>query len=79
MAEVKRRSPWDQPEMPAAPTPSKLVATSGHSPTSPAQVCRINFDVTTELHRRLRVRAAQEGVTIAEVGRQLFEEWADKE
>jgi hypothetical protein len=40
---------------------------------------RINFDVSAATHRRLRIKAATHGVTVAEVGRHLLEHWLDDE
>jgi len=81
MAKVNRRSPWDedQPavtqESPSAPViPAKVSALTKVAPASGASR-RINFDVDDALHRRIRVKAASEGQTIAEVGRRLFDEW----
>ncbi len=74
MAELKRKAPWDPPQAQVAPlvTVASSPATLGASKEKPR---RINFDVPPDVHRRLRIKAASEGVTIAEVGRQLLEEW----
>ena len=83
MAKVNRRSPWDedQPavieESPSAPvTPAKVSTLTKVAPASGASR-RINFDVDDALHRRIRMKAASEGQTIAEVGRRLFDEWLE--
>jgi predicted GIY-YIG superfamily endonuclease len=41
---------------------------------STTPLARINFDVPADLHRQIRMKAS-EGVTIADVGRRLLEEW----
>ena len=83
MAKVNRRSPWDedQPavtqESSSAPViPAKVSALTKLGPASGASR-RINFDVEDGLHRRIRMKAASEGQTIAEVGRRLFDEWLE--
>ena len=78
MARVNRRSPWDE-DQPAvveespstSVTPVKVSTLTKAAPASGASR-RINFDVDDALHRRIRVKAASEGQTIAEVGRRLF-------
>jgi hypothetical protein len=76
MAKVNRRSPWDEDQQATVeePTPAKLPAPIKVAPASGASR-RINFDVDDALHRRIRVKAANEGQTIAEVGRELFDKW----
>jgi ParG len=81
MAKVNRRSPWDddQPataEQSTPQTPAKMPSLTKVAPASGASR-RINFDVDDSLHRRIRVKAASEGQTIAEVGRRLFDEWLE--
>ena len=83
MAKVNRRSPWDedQPavtqESPSTPTtPAKVSSLTKVAPALGASR-RINFDVDDALHRRIRMKAASEGQTIAEVGRRLFDEWLE--
>ncbi len=83
MAKVNRRSPWDE-DQPAAveePKPASAKSTKVSTLTKVAPALgasrRINFDVDDALHRRIRVKAASEGQTIAEVGRRLFDEWLE--
>jgi hypothetical protein len=80
MAELKRKSPWDEPAPVEAPAPTVQKRTVEVAPAAePLPVAvpmrRINFDVPADLHRQIRMKVASEGVTIAEVGRQLLEEW----
>ena len=76
MAEMKRKSPWDPP---ASDPPAVAAVAPPPAETSPAAVSvrRINFDVPVDLHRRVRVKALSEGVTIAELGRDFFERWVN--
>ena len=83
MAKVNRRSPWDedQPavveESPSTPSmPTKASALTKVAPASGASR-RINFDIDDAKHRLIRIKAASEGQTIAEVGRRLFDEWLE--
>jgi hypothetical protein len=83
MAELKRKSPWDEPPPLEAPavvlaTVAEVQAYSTPKPEPiPVQIPmrRINFDVPADLHRQLRMKAASDGVTIADVGRRLLEAW----
>jgi hypothetical protein len=80
MAELKRKSPWDEPPAPAAaPAPAELIQTNPPPASQPLPVAipvrRINFDVPADMHRKLRIKVASEGTTIAEVGRRLLEQW----
>ena len=83
MAKVNRRSPWDEDQPAVAEESPSTSVTSTKVPTltkvAPASGAsrRINFDVDDALHRRIRVKAASEGQTIAEVGRRLFDEWVE--
>lgn len=83
MAKVNRRSPWDEDQPAAAEesptTPVTPVNVSALTKVAPAAGAsrRINFDVDDGMHRRIRVKAASEGQTIAEVGRRLFDEWLE--
>jgi hypothetical protein len=83
MAKVNRRSPWDedQPaaakELPSTPVVHAKVSTLNKVAPAPGASRRINFDVDDAQHRRIRMKAASEGQTIAEVGRRLFDEWLE--
>jgi hypothetical protein len=80
MAELKRKSPWDEPPAAvAAPVPVELIQTEPPPASEPLPVAipvrRINFDIPADVHRQLRIKVASEGTTIAEVGRRLLEQW----
>jgi hypothetical protein len=83
MAKVNRRSPWDDDQPTAVKEPTSTPVAPAEVPT-PIKVApaagasrRINFDVDDAQHRRIRIKAASEGRTIAEVGRQLFDQWLE--
>jgi ParG len=83
MAKVNRRSPWDEDQpppveesKPPATTSTKLSTLTKVAPASGASR-RINFDIDDAKHRLIRIKAASEGQTIAEVGRRLFDEWLE--
>ena len=57
----------EQPVAPPVPEPEK--------PAEKVKLKRLTIDIDPPLHRRLKARAAQEGTTIADVARQLLQEW----
>jgi hypothetical protein len=79
VAELKRKSPWDDPAPVQAPEPVAVLRTEPKPAPAPIPVAipvrRINFDVPADLHRQIRIKAVNEGVTIAELGRRFFEQW----
>ena len=77
MAELKRKSPWDAPEVTPGPAPAPVDPAPPAMSVRAGAVRRINFDVPVDLHRKLRMKVASEGVTIADVGRRLLEQWLD--
>ena len=65
MAKLLTRDPFDSPSTPASERKSR----------EDARKVRVNFDIDADLHRRLKVAAAEQGRTIADVARELLAGW----
>lgn len=60
---------WVNSEMPSDPPANKSI-----EEPAPMKMKRFTFDVSENLHRRVKMRCAEKGVDIAEEMRRLLEE-----